>query len=164
MCCSALITQNPKGIYEAARFFFFCSTAVKASLLRLLLGVCSGSWTDTHTHPHTHGCHRKELISNPAVGETWRLFSPRLLPSPLICNSDLLQLENSERRERLTSAPPRSGITPWLRRTTPVLFAPPAMTRWGCTQGERGAFTAYIPVAELLKSPPVIHSRFLFYS
>lgn len=34
----------------------------------------------------------------------------------------------------------------------------------GLYPGGAGAFTAYIPVAELLKSPPVIHSRFLFYS
>lgn len=57
MCCPALITQSPKGIYETVDFFFY-------SLVPCVLWLLGG---------HTRCWFQKELISYPSAGETQQM-------------------------------------------------------------------------------------------
>lgn len=156
MCCSALITQNPEGIYEAVDFF----TAAKAGLLllRLLFSVCSGSWTDTLC------CHRKELISNPGVGETQRLLFLAC------CRSGSFAMATfcSEKCPNwATGWPQRSHAHRQGTFSCSLVVDPRHAAIICCPSNDGvvlnpvgGAVAAYVLAADLLKSPPIIHSRF----
>lgn len=142
----------------------WCFAAVKAAPL---FGVCCGSWVDTHC------CHRKELISNPVVGETRQLH---LLAYRHTRSFAIATFEREKMpKQKVTVWPQRSHVllsmlitgqlsAAWSTRGMLVLFGLPAMTWWDWTPGGAGAVIAYIPAADLLKSPPIIHRRFPFHS
>lgn len=163
VCCPALITQNPNGIYEAVDFF----TAVKAALL---FGVCvvALGWT------HTAVTESSLFISQLLVSRGSCISSPTAVPV-LFAISTFEREKMCKLSDSLASAQPCSLVDAHHQSpfscTLCVVDPRRAGIIWsssndavGLDPGERGADAAHIPTADLLKSHPISHHRFPFSS
>lgn len=116
--------------------------------------MCCGSWVDSHC------CHRKELISNPFVGETRQLYFLAYRHTRSFAIVAFEREKMPKLSDCLTSAQPRSLVD---AHFVDVIWSS-SNDAVGLYPGGAGAVTAYILADDLLKSPPIIHCRVPFYS